>query len=67
MVSQPVDDRLVVWRRFPECPDCGGRDWHFGPRGGAAFNLCCLGCWAWFNAVIVTGGAMIQRIRVPRP
>lgn len=67
----PVDPDLTPWESFPECPDCHGRDWHFGPRGGAAINMQCLNCEAWFNTVFLLmgglagpgSGVMIQRIR----
>jgi hypothetical protein len=55
---------LVRWLAFPECPDCGGRTWYFGPRGGLSINLRCAGCKTWFNAVFLIGvDQMIQRIK----
>jgi hypothetical protein len=63
MSEKRVAGDLVPWPTFPECPDCTGRDWHFGPRGGASINIKCLGCDSWFNAVFLLAGVpMIQRI-----
>lgn len=31
------------------CPDCGGRSWHRGPRGGSSVNIRCTGCGTWLN------------------
>ena len=31
-----------------ECPDCGGRGFQLGPRGGLALNVRCAGCGATF-------------------
>jgi hypothetical protein len=62
-MNSSVDEDLVRWLAFPGCPDCGGRTWYFGPRGGLSINLRCEGCKAWFNAVFLIGiDQMIQRI-----
>jgi hypothetical protein len=65
-MAQPnpsIGEDLVRWLAFPECPDCGGRIWYLGPRGGLSINLRCEGCKAWFNAVFLIGiDQMIQRI-----
>jgi hypothetical protein len=63
LMNPSVSEDLVRWLAFPECPDCGGRTWYFGPRGGLAINLRCAGCQAWFNTVFLIGiDQMIQRI-----
>jgi hypothetical protein len=63
LMNSSVGEDLVRWLAFPECPDCGGRTWYFGPRGGLAINLRCAGCKAWFNTVFLIGiDQMIQRI-----
>lgn len=34
---------------FNACPECHGKRFHFGPRGGMAVNVECAGCGAAFN------------------
>jgi hypothetical protein len=45
------------------CPDCGAREFTYGPRGGAAQNIECKGCLARFNITrLAQGLAFAQRI-----
>lgn len=47
------------------CPDCGSKDWLFGPEGGLAQNVECSGCGARFNVCVMPGAVMVQRLRDP--
>jgi len=46
------------------CPDCGGRIWRPGPRGGIAQNVECVGCLSRFN-VARHNGQFVTAQRIP--
>jgi hypothetical protein len=37
------------------CPDCKGKDFRFGPRGGLAQNIECRNCLHRFNVTVFNG------------
>lgn len=45
----PTRGKKVVFES--ECPDCGSKLFHPGPRGGLAHNVMCAGCGSkfWFS------------------
>lgn len=49
------------------CPDCGGHQFLFGPRGAAARNYGCAGCGSWFNLTIWKGRLVLGFIQRLEP
>jgi hypothetical protein len=45
-----------------QCPDCGGRDFRLGPRGGLSRNILCVSCRTEFNH----GPVMTERLGCDR-
>lgn len=49
-----------------KCPDCGGREFHIGPRGGMSINIQCVNCKAAFNVTPGISGTFGKE-RLSRP
>ncbi|HSR77599.1 MAG TPA: hypothetical protein VLN57_13520 [Xanthobacteraceae bacterium] len=60
-----MTEELHRWENLGHCPDCGCNEFEPGPRGGVSVNRRCVGCGAWWNAVVEVG--LIQRIRDDEP
>jgi hypothetical protein len=66
--SKLLEDDVAVSEWFSmhqSCPDCGGRSFRQGPKGGASQNIQCENavCGAKFNVLVVNGQFLFaQRI-----
>jgi hypothetical protein len=66
-----IEDDITLTKWFADngsCPDCGGRSFAQGPRGGASQNISCDNpvCGARYNVLVINGQYLFaQRIDQP--